>query len=92
MKTVERSETRKYKVYIASDGEEFSTPSACEEHENNKFKQAVFVVVEKNRGGDAFVAIFSTEPLAKKWIDSIDFDDKMSRFGIRPDYIDRVAV
>lgn len=79
-----------YKVYVAVDGKEFSSDTACKEYEKNRHLTKVFVLIEKGRN-EKYVGTFSTEAKAQGWIDflSKEFRD---RFYIRPSYIDEKEI
>ena len=82
------SRTRPYDVFIAIDGEEFSSQTACYEYEQTiKDLTKVWCVYDKKE----LIGIFSSEEKAKKWDDS--YSDRFNnRFKIKSQYIDEKEI
>jgi len=73
LKEIERQKTTNYRVYIAEDGKEFESSSACVDYEKAlRGLQQVYCVMESPRdvrSSDTLVCIMSKEEDAKKWIE-----------------------
>ncbi len=91
MKTVKRTKSVEYNIFIAEDGKEFDNPAACKKHDFGLRNLTEAFVIEdiSDRYGNTFVCVMSTEVIAVAWINSrVREGADRNRFRWRSIFID----